>query len=108
MKFDNEKKAASQIVSHISLKLIFPKLLTKSKNSNHSTNKDMLLRKVYLGSYLKQFSYSWLYFNIILLAFQVVAFKEISTPNCQNQQLVLQGSCSTSQYYTVNMCEICL
>jgi len=88
MKFDNEKKAASQIVSQISLKLIFPKLSAKSKSSNHSTNKDMLLRKVYLGSYLKQFSYSWLYFNIILLAFQVVAFKEISTLNCQNQHLV--------------------
>jgi hypothetical protein len=30
MKFDNEKKAATEIVSQISLKLIFPKLLAKS------------------------------------------------------------------------------
>jgi hypothetical protein len=58
MEFANEKEAASQIVSQISLKLIFPKLSAKSKSSNHSTYKDMLLRKVYLGSYLKQFSYS--------------------------------------------------
>lgn len=55
MKFDNEKKFATEMVSQISLKLIFPKLLAKSKSSNHSTNKDMLLKKVYLGAYLKQF-----------------------------------------------------
>ena len=107
MKFDNEKKAATEIVSQIPLQLIFPKLLAKSKSSNHSTNKDMLLRKVYLGSYLN-FSYSWLHFNIIILAFQVVAFKKIPTPNCQNQQLMLQGSCRTSHYCIINMCEICL
>ena len=58
----------------------------------------MLLRKVYLGSHLS-FSYSRLHFNVILVTFQMVAFKEISTPNYQNQQLVLQGSWRTSHYY---------
>ena len=90
MKSDNEKKAAAEMVSQISLELIFPKLLAKSKSSNHCAYKDILLRKVYWGTHLN-FYYPWLHFNIILMAFQVVAFKEISTPNCQNQQLVLTG-----------------
>jgi hypothetical protein len=105
MKSDEEKKAAAEMVSQISLKLIFPKLLAKSKIPNPSPNKDMLLRQVYLGSHLS-FSFSWLHLNIILLAFQVVAFKEISTPNCQNQQCVLQASCCTSQYHLIDRCQI--
>jgi len=52
MKSDNEQKAAAEIVSQILLKLIFPKLLAKSKSSKPSPNKDMLLRKFYLGSHL--------------------------------------------------------
>jgi hypothetical protein len=90
IKSDNEKKAAAEMVSQISLNLIFPKLLAKSKSSEPSPNKVMLLREVYLGSY-PNFSCFWLHFNIILVTFQVVAFKEISTPNCQNQQLVVTG-----------------
>jgi hypothetical protein len=47
LKSDNEKKAAAEMVSQISLKPIFPKLLAKSRSSKHCANKDMLLRKVY-------------------------------------------------------------
>jgi hypothetical protein len=52
MKSDNEKRAAAEIVSYISIKLIFPKLLAKSKSPNPSPNNDMLSRKVYFGSHL--------------------------------------------------------
>jgi hypothetical protein len=47
LKSDNEKKSAAEMVSQISLKFIFPKLLAKSKSSNHCANNDMLLWKVY-------------------------------------------------------------
>jgi hypothetical protein len=85
MKFDNEKKVATEIVSQISLKLVFPKLLAKSKCTNHSTNKDMLLRKVYSGSYLN-FSYSWLHFNIIL-AFQWLLSKRFPHQTAKTSRL---------------------
>jgi len=90
LKSDNEKKAPAEMVSYISLELIFSKLLAKSESSNPSRNKDVLLKIVYLGSQLN-FSYPWLHFNIFIMTFQVVAFKEISTPNRQNQQLCYRG-----------------
>jgi hypothetical protein len=86
MKSDEEKNAAAEMVSQISLKIIFPKLLAKSKISNPSRNKEMLLGKVYLGSHLS-FSCFWLHLNIILLALQVVAFKRFPHQTAQTRSV---------------------
>jgi hypothetical protein len=96
LKSDNEKKAVADIVSCNSLKLIFPELWAESKISNTSNSKGTLWKNVYLGSHIN-LSCCWFHFNIIILIFQVVAFKEIYIPNCQNHQLVLHEDCRTSQ-----------